>query len=227
MFEQVRDDRLAAARAALKEVEARVGVARDGSERAWKVDEPWRALLPDGLPRGRVVSVTGSTSLLLALAGQVSSEGAWVAAVGMPTVGVVAAARRGIDLSRLALVPEPGLQAAAVVGLCLEGVDVVMTGDRLAMSDSDRRRLASRAREQGALLLSAGSWPGAELSLTVERVRWSGLGAGDGRLRGSEATVAVSGRRTGPVRRVRIDLDVDRSLASFRGAAAEAREEVA
>ncbi|MDN4473108.1 hypothetical protein [Demequina zhanjiangensis] len=227
MFEQVRDDRLAAARAALKEVEARVGVARDASERAWRVDDEWNALLPDGLPRGRVVSVAGSTSLLLALAGQASREGAWVAAVGMPTVGVVAAARRGIDLSRLALVPEPGLQAAAVVGLCLEGVDVVMTGDRLAMSDSDRRRLASRAREQGALLLAVGAWPGAELSLEVERVRWSGLGAGDGRLRGREATVAVSGRRLGAVRRVRVELDVDRSLGSLRGAAAETREEVA
>ncbi|WNM23211.1 hypothetical protein [Demequina capsici] len=227
MFEQVRDDRLAAARAALKEVEARVGVARDVSERAWRVDEQWRMLLPEGLPRGRVVSVSGSTSLLLALAGQASRQGAWSAAVGMPSVGVVAAARRGMDLSRLALVPEPGMQAAAVIGLCLEGVDVVMAGERLVLSESDRRRLASRTREQDALMLSVGPWPGAELSLSVERVRWSGLGAGDGRLRGREATVAVSGRRLGSVRRVRIDLDIDRSVAPAWVRDAGAREEVA
>ncbi|WP_084126362.1 hypothetical protein [Demequina sp. NBRC 110054] len=227
MFEQARGDRLAAARAALKEVEARVGVARDDSDRAWPVDQAWSALLPDGLPRGRVVSVCGSTSLLLALAGQASQRGAWAAAVGMPAVGVVAARRRGIDLSRLALVPEPGVQAAAVLALCLEGVDVVMTGERLALSEADRRRLASRAREQGALLLSAGPWAGAELSLDVERVRWSGLGAGDGRLRGREATVVVTGRRAGAARRVRIALDVDHALASSRAAAAETREEVA
>ncbi len=227
MFEQARGDRLAAARAALKEVESRVGVARDDSRRIWPVEEAWRALLPEGLPRGRAVSVNGSTSLLLALAGQASQQGAWVAAVGMPTVGVVAARRRGIDLARLALVPSPGVQAAAVIALCLEGVDVVMVGERLALSGPDRRRLTSRAREQGALLLSASPWEGAEVSLDVERVRWSGLGAGDGRLRGREATVAVTGRRLGAPRHVQVALDIDQSVSTTHPADASLREGVA
>lgn len=228
MFEQSPGTRLEAARAALAQVEARVGVTREAGERAWPLTEPWSELLPSGLPRGRVVSVESSTSLLLALAGQASEQGAWTAVVGMPAFGAVAAARRGVELSRLALIPHPGAQAAEVIGLCLEGVDVVLAGPRLALSDADRRRVAARARERGALILAVAPWAGADVALTVERVRWAGLGAGEGRLREREATVAVGGRRVGAVRRVRLLLDADAGLRSRSAVAgAQSREEVA
>ena len=41
-------------------------------------------LLPDGLRRGSTVHVAGSVSLLLALLGTASAEGAWCALVGLP-----------------------------------------------------------------------------------------------------------------------------------------------
>ena len=179
-------------------------------------------LLPGGtLRRGTVVAVEGATSLVLALIARASREGSWSAIVGMPQVGVVAAARRGVDLARLALVPHPGAEAATVVGACVDGMDLVVLGPRLALSDADRRRLAARARERGTVLVSAGPWPGAHVALAVRTTRWSGLGAGDGRLRSRSLTVARSGRHLGAPDAVTVVLDDD--AAAFPGREAQAR----
>jgi hypothetical protein len=200
--------RLAAARAALSAVELRMGADRKAAE-GLALDEALAPVLPRGLRRGQVIAVEGSTSLLLALVARASHEGAWVAMAGMPHVGVLAAAQRGIDLDRLALIPHPGVQAPAVLGSCIEGMDVVMVGQGIALSDADRRRLAGRARERGCVMVVAGSWAGAQIQLTVERSRWTGLGAGEGRLRERDVTVAISGRSAGATRRVIVTLDVD------------------
>lgn len=202
--------RLAAARAALSAVESRMGADRKATEGpALAVDDALAPVLPRGLPRGQVVAVEGSTSLMLALASQASREGAWATIVGMPNVGVLAASRRGMDLARLALVPYPGAQAPATLGACLDGMDIVMVGQGVALSDADRRRLAARARERGCVMVVVGPWPGAHVALTVERVRWRGLGAGEGRLRERDVTVAIAGRSAGSTSRVVVTLDVD------------------
>lgn len=207
---ETRQARLEAARAALAAVEGRVGTTRE----AWDSPELPLApaltqLLPRGLRRGHVIAVENSTSLLLALASEASREGAWTVIVGMPHVGVLAAARRGIDLSRLALIPHPGTQAPAVMGAVVDGMDVVIVGEGLAVSDADRRRIAARARERGSVVLAARGWAGAHVHLAVERSRWSGLGAGEGRLRERDVTVAVRGRGIAATRRVLVALDVD------------------
>ncbi|MFV0287057.1 MAG: hypothetical protein ACK5IM_11865 [Demequina sp.] len=182
-------------------------------------------LIPAGLARGSVVSVEGSTSLMVALAARASHEGSWSAIVGMPAVGVVAAARRGLDLSKLVLVPHPGTQVVEVAGACVDGMDVTLLGARLALSDADRRRLMSRARERGSVIIASGPWSGAHLRLVVEHSAWRGLGAGEGRLRERDLTVAVTSRREGATRRVRIVLDADTS--GLRHGAARVAEEVA
>ena len=191
--------------------------------RTLPVSDDVAPLLPGRvLRRGTVVAVEGSTSLVLALIARASREGSWAAIVGMPQVGVVAAARRGIDLSRLALVPHPGAEAATVVGACIDGMDVVVLGPRLAIGDQDRRRLAARARERGTVLVSAGPWTGAHVALTVTRASWSGLGAGDGRLRSRSLAVARSGRHLGAGDQVEVVLDAD-DAAIFPGRVAQAR----
>lgn len=220
--------RLARARSALQGVQARWGVTRDASEAppVMPLAEGVADLMPGGLARGHVVCVSGATSLMLALVAEGSRAGSWTAVIGMPAVGAVAAARRGIDLSRLVVVPHPGAQAAEAAGACVDGMDFVLLGATLALSDGDRRRLAARAKERGSVIVTSGRWPGAHVELQVERTRWSGLGAGDGRLRERELTVAVSGRRHPGVRRVRVVLDRDEAWMR-RSAAATVSEEVA
>ena len=208
--EATAQQRLERARLALAAVQTRVGTSRDRWDSpALPLASSLAELLPLGLKRGQVIAVQGSTSLVLALVAEASREGSWAAVIGLPQVGVVAAARRGIELERLALIPHPGAQAPAVAGACVDGMDVVVLGPRLAMSDADRRRLAARARERGGVIISAGSWTGAHVSIAVESARWSGLGAGDGRLRAREVVVTVASRAGGPARRVALTLDAE------------------
>ena len=69
------------------------------------------ALLPDGgLKPGSAYSLTGAGALLLALLAEPSREGYWCGVVGMPDFGAEAAAHAGVDLDRLALVPDPAEQ---------------------------------------------------------------------------------------------------------------------
>ena len=62
-----------------------------------------------GLRRGSTLSIDGmaATSLALAAAAGPSRDGAWVAAVGFPSLGLLAAAELGVALERLVLVAEP------------------------------------------------------------------------------------------------------------------------
>lgn len=151
-------------------------------------------LLPDGLRRGSATAVIGSTSLLLTLLAHACAEGAWAAVVGHPSVGLLAAAQAGVALERLALVPRPGLDAPSVVAALVDGLDVVLVGPGTVLADGDRRRLAARARDRGAVLLSSVAWPGANTVLTAASERWSGVEDGAGRLRTHELRVTRSGR---------------------------------
>ncbi|SOD74749.1 hypothetical protein SAMN05892883_3940 [Jatrophihabitans sp. GAS493] len=166
-------------------------------------------LLPNGLRRGSTVSITGSVSLLLAVMGAASADGAWCALVGMPHISAEAASEYGIELSRLAFVPSPGKGWTTAVGALLDAVDVVATRVPNRVADGDIRRLSARVRTREAVLLPFGTtasrpagqpgagssqWPGADLRLTAEGSEWLGIGEGYGRLRQRQLAVTVQGR---------------------------------
>ncbi|RZQ62910.1 hypothetical protein EWH70_18160 [Amycolatopsis suaedae] len=156
-------------------------------------------LLPArGLRRGSTVAVRNSTSLLLALLAAATSSGSWVAVVGMPDLGVAAARELGVELARLALVPDPGADVAAVTAALLDGMDVVVVGAAAQPAGGVHprvaHRLSARARNREAVLLAHGPWPGAEVELSCRTRSWSGAGAGDGHLRGRQVEVRTRGR---------------------------------
>jgi len=177
-------------------------------ERHLSVHPAIAGLLPGGvLPSGGVLAVLGSTSLLLGLLGAASQEGAWVAFVGAPALGMLAAADAGLELERVAIVREPGPDAPTVVAALLDGVDVVVLGPEVRLLDSDRRRLAARARERGAVLASTTPWPGAYASLDARGGSWSGADQGAGWLRRRTLSVLRTGRGAA-ARPVEIDVEV-------------------
>ncbi|WP_020668318.1 hypothetical protein [Amycolatopsis nigrescens] len=161
-------------------------------------------LLPSGgLRRGHTVAVHGSTSLLLALLAEATANGSWAAAVGMPHLGLVAAEELGVEVSRLALVPRPGAEFASVTAALLDGMDLVavdpsVTGRAGGPVPQLARKLSARARHRGAVLLSLGSWTGAEVELRCVTGSWTGLAAGYGHLRARQVAVRVGGRRVAP-----------------------------
>jgi hypothetical protein len=199
-----RSARLDRARALLGESRR---VAVDGVQGAgWAAPEPdaqtlplaapLRSLMPGGgLRRGSTVEVGSSTALLLALLAEASAEGSWCALVGLPEVGLVAAAEAGLELSRLALVPHPGTDLVAVAAALLDGLDLVVLAGAGRLPAGARQRLVARARQAGSVLLTTEPWPGADVRLRVQDGRWQGLaGSGAGRLRCRRVRVRGSGR---------------------------------
>ena len=165
------------------------------------VDDQLAALLPSrGLQRGGVVAVdgargTGATSVLLHLVARASTEGSWVAFVGLPDLGWLAAAETGLDLTRVAVVSKPGKQWPLVTAALLDAIDVVVVCPPMRISPHDARRLASRARERKGVLVVVGNWPErVELRLTACATRWEGLGDGHGVLQRRTITVTSAGR---------------------------------
>jgi hypothetical protein len=159
-------------------------------------------LLPGGLRRGSTVSVSGSVSLLFALLGAASADGAWCALVGFPRISAEAAAEYGVDLGRLALIPAPDLVPSGwttAVGALLDAVDIVAARPPRGrgLAPGDVRRLAARARSKDAVLVpfvTDTAWPGADVRLHARDGVWSGIGAGTGRLRSRQVEVTVGGR---------------------------------
>ncbi|MGK4580046.1 hypothetical protein [Kitasatospora sp. HPMI-4] len=156
-------------------------------------------LLPGGgLRRGAVVSVLGDTGLLLALAaGAAAVEGAWSAAVGLPDLGLAAAAGYGFDLRRLLLVDDPGQHWPEVVAALAGAVGLILLRPEGPVSAQLAARLTAVLRRGGCALLVAGPWPGAGLRLAVKSARWFGLGDGYGQLVGRQTEVTAEGRGAG------------------------------
>ncbi|MGE5287107.1 MAG: hypothetical protein ACM3ML_07885 [Micromonosporaceae bacterium] len=176
---------------------------------------------PSGSAEDRSFCAPGLALLCMTLAAGVSAAGAWCAAVGMPELGVLAAADAGVDLERLLLVPDPGPRWPQVVAALLEGCELVLLCPSTRPSPQMAPRLAAHTRRSGGALVvaeaahaggsgpsgvrgsPAGSpvlprvsalWEGAHVRLRVAHSRWVGVGAGHGRLRGRLAQVVASGR---------------------------------
>jgi hypothetical protein len=172
--------------------------------RLMEVPAPLAALFPEGgIRKGATVAVgplAGGSSLALCLAAGVTAGGGWAASVGMPSLGLAAAAELGVELRRLALVPRPGDQWAAVTAALLDGFDLLMLRPPTRVRVADARRLAARARERGTVLVVVDTpgWPESpDIRLSVGRSGWEGLGVGHGCLTGRRVEVAAGGRRVG------------------------------
>ncbi|HET6795442.1 MAG TPA: hypothetical protein VFH45_13415 [Acidimicrobiales bacterium] len=196
------------------ELKARARPAVLAGERTLPVLPGLEPLLPGGLRRGTVVAVGSeaavsgaSFALALALAAGPSGAGSWVAALGLEDLGAGAAEAVGVDLARLALVPDPGPRRAEVAALLIDAVDLVLLRPGSPMRAQEGRRLAARARQRGAVLVVVGRpWPeGCDLALTATVERWEGLGEGHGYLTRRLVEVSAGGRRSaGRPRRARL-----------------------
>jgi hypothetical protein len=168
-----------------------------------------RPLLPgSGLRRGSVVTVgggvaggSGAMSLALSLLAGASAEGSWCAAVGLPALGLAAAAELGVVLDRFPVVASPGPGNgpggwAWVVAALLDACDVVLARPVRGLRAADARRLTARVRERAGVLMVVGEgWSEpAEIRLTVASSTWEGVGRGHGRLRARQVEVVAGGR---------------------------------
>ncbi len=166
--------------------------------------EPLERLMPDGgLIRGSTITIggVGATSLALQLSTAASQSGSWVVVVGLNDLAPVAVLEANLNAERIAFI-DPGNSGrhVDVLAALIGAVDVIVLDARLSLRPSDGRRLASRLRERGSILIVVS--PGgtvnpslsADLSLTVSDAQWEGLGCGYGHLRSRHICVGVNGR---------------------------------
>ena len=161
-----------------------------------------RPLFPDGgLRRGSTITIEGlgATSLAFALLAEPNAAGSWCAAVGLGSLGLLAAAEAGISLSRMALVPEPGRNWPTIVAALLDAFPVVLLRPPNPTSAHLQRRLLARLRERNSVLVSVGAGTLSGMSPDVRLIGtdsvWEGLGWGSGHLRSRHVHVRAEGRR--------------------------------
>jgi hypothetical protein len=181
-------------------------------EQTLPVAGAFTTLIPGGgLVRGSTLAVTGegaAVSVALALCIEAASAGSWVAVVGSRRLGLAAADEFGLPLERLVLVdgPEPRLVPAVTAAL-VDAFELTLVVDQPRLSGTRMRKLVSRNRERGGVLMRVGGadWPDApDVTVAVAGSVWTGLGRGHGVLRSRRVDLAVSGRRQGGTRRGRI-----------------------
>lgn len=196
-------DRLALARAAL--VGQPVALAE---EKLLPVLDPLLPLVPRaGLVRGQTVACQGAAamSLALALAAAPTAAGSWAAVVGLPAVGIQAAAELGVAVERTIFVAAPPPdQWAVVLAAAVDGADVVIAPTPArSVPLAEVRRLQARLQARGGVLLVVGdAGPlASDVALHTEVLGWEGIGDGYGHLTSRRVLVNVAGRRAGRPRR--------------------------
>ena len=139
----------------------RVGPGALAHERTLAVVPALESLLPAGLRRGSVVVTEGvaATSMALALAAGPSAAGAWLGVVGMPSLGVLAAAELGVAVERLFLVAAPPVeQWAEIVAAVIDGAELVMATPPPGLRAAAARRVWWPILAVAALVSRRGRW---------------------------------------------------------------------
>ncbi len=111
--------------------------------------------------------LSGARSLSLSMVAAVTAAGGHAAIVGQPDVGLLAAVEMGADLSRLAVIPEPGADPVEVAAVLMDGMDLVVLGlGGRSVPATRARAVVARARQKGCtLLVTGGDWQGASARL--------------------------------------------------------------
>lgn len=173
-----------------------------------------------GIPRGSVIQCAGARSLVTAMIAAVTRAGGQVGLVGLPQIGLLAAAELGADLDRIAAVPVPGVDPVEVASVLLDGMDLVVMGlSGVRVPPGRMRVIAGRARVQSSsLLVVGGQWPSARMSFDAQvldhRRHPSVEINGYGRIRGVQLRVAADIRG-----RSRRSVDIELHTTGFGSSA--------
>jgi hypothetical protein len=154
---------------------------------------------PTPLPRGTVAVLSGARSLPLSMVAAVTAEGGHAAIVGQPDVGLLAAVEMGADLSRIAVIPDPGSDPVEVAAVLMDGMDMVVLGlGGRSVPATRARAVVARARQKGCtLLVTNGDWQGASARLDARVCGYEITDRGRpglGRIAKVQLAYSVSGR---------------------------------
>lgn len=144
-----------------------VSAEEPGSDSWLPIPDLLAEQFPYGLPKGAVAVLSGARSLSVGMAAAVTAAGGHVAVVGLPGFGLLAAVEKGADLSRMAMIPDPGADPVEVAAVLMDGMDLVILGlAGRSVSANRARAVVARARQRGCtLLVTDGQWQGASIRM--------------------------------------------------------------
>jgi hypothetical protein len=174
------------------------------SETKLPIPQLLAGVLPDALPRGTVAVLSGARSLPLSMVAAVTAAGGNAAIVGQPDIGLLAAVEMGADLSRLAVIPDPGSDPVEVAAVLMDGMDlVVLALGGCSVPQTRARAVVARAHQKGcSLLVTDGDWQGASIRLEARVCGYETTSSKPGFGRISKVRLDVCARGRG-IRRIR------------------------
>ncbi|MET0662503.1 MAG: hypothetical protein ABWZ42_05160 [Ilumatobacteraceae bacterium] len=182
------------------------------------------------LVRGRTLACAGpaATSTGMAVVAAAVAGGAWLAVVDVPTFGLDAASELGIALERVVAVsvtapaaddpsgangasgPSSCVQASwvEVMAAVVDGFDIVLARVPVDAAAGPVRRLATRVRQRGAVVILLGESGAMPCDGVIDSggIIWAGLGDGFGSLRQRTVELHLAGRRVPGRRQCRVTL---------------------
>ena len=162
-------------------------------------DLAW-ALPGGGLERRAVTEVADCPALIVELIAQATAGGGHVGVVGWPELSLAGVVDEG-RLENIVVVPDPGVDPLGIIGVLVEGLDLVVArwAAPLELSPVRSRPLLGKLRGGSAALVLVGATvpsPQARIDATVTTFR--GIGQGTGRIRGVDIAVRVESKGRAP-----------------------------
>ena len=159
-----------------------------------------RVLPGGGLARRAVTEVADCPALVVELVSQVTAAGGHVGIVGWPELSLAGVVDSG-RLEYIIVVPDPGVDPLGIVGVLVEGLDLVVARwpAPLELSPVRARPLLGKLRGgRAALVLVGASVPSPHARIDATVTTFRGIGRGAGRIRGVDIAVRVEAKGQPP-----------------------------
>lgn len=153
-----------------------------------------------GLERRAVTEVSDCPALIVELIGQVTARGGHVGVVGWPELSLAGVVESG-RLDNVITVPDPGTDPLGIVGILVEGLDLVVArwAAPLELSPVRARPLLARLRGGVAALVLVGARiPSPAVRIGAGVTTFRGIGEGTGRIRSVDIAVSVTAKGRPP-----------------------------
>lgn len=153
-----------------------------------------------GLERRAVAEVSDCPALIVELIGQVTARGGHVGVVGWPELSLAGVVESG-RLDNVITVPDPGTDPLGIVGILVEGLDLVVArwAAPLELSPVRARPLLARLRGGVAALVLVGARiPSPAVRIGAGVTTFRGIGEGTGRIRSVDIAVRVTAKGRPP-----------------------------
>ena len=153
-----------------------------------------------GLERRAVTEVSDCPALIVELIGQVTARGGHVGVVGWPELSLADVVESG-RLDNVITVPDPGTDPLGIVGILVEGLDLVVArwAAPLELSPVRARPLLARLRGGVAALVLVGARiPSPAVRIGAGVTTFRGIGEGTGRIRSVDIAVSVTAKGRPP-----------------------------